>query len=411
MLLALSLSRVFKVRYVYAALLVLAIVAALPMVNAEWVLYKKFYVDGGYTITAARMIEDGTFLVIGATDNAGNCIIYVLYPEMQLDHKYSITNCDGYVDFDARGPYLAAIGVRGSSVIVTLIDHLGYTVLGTVELPSASPISVAFSGDYIYALVYNVSDGQNYVYIMDTSLNMVGNVSLGAGSVDLERAEWTDLLVYFTPDGTVYVADGRNGALNIIGSFVPTDTNLIDIAATYNDNDGFIYIAAATGGTVYLYRYDYVTDYVEELQLETYDMSFESRYPMDVSVTFVDSKPAIYVVTNDGFGYRVVEFSNVTIEALHRDSVGMIYYGGEDISYSILDYAAYAWKFTKAVEYVTTTVTTTTTATQVLVEEETETVTTTTTVYRGYDAGDLFLIGMVGILLGCALAYLLIRRH
>jgi len=385
-----------------AILLVIGLAAA---VFAEWVFDARFVVDTGYTISGAAVLEDESKVIVGATDNAGSCIIYVLNSDLSLDYKYSVTGCDALLAFDYRNGYVAAVGSSGSDVVVYVIDNIA-RIVGSVTITSVggsgysvSPLAVAISGSYIYALVLDSYDNANYIYIIDTTPAIVGSISLGTGSAALSRAENSDYVTYIDTSGILHIADGSNGSLVDVYSIDIGKTSAANLRSLYDTTSNMFYAAIWNGNEVYLITYDPVNNSFAKVSLE---QTIFSRSVSDVSKT----TRGIYVTTFSGYGYLVAD-SSVTIESTPEETIGVMTIEGRDYVYSMN--FEYVERYYLSIE--TVTVTTTTTVALPVYETETMTTTVVTTTTVGYETEDVAMSGVLAFVMGVALAYLLASRR
>jgi len=392
-------------RYALLSLAILLVIGLAAAVAAEWVFDARFVVDAGYTISGAAVLEDASRIIVGATDNAGSCIIYVLNSDLSLDYRYSVTGCDALLAFDYRNGYVAAIGSSGSDVVVYVIDNIA-RIVGSVTIASVggsgysvSPLAVAISGSYIYALVLDSYNDTNYIYIINTTPAIVSSTSLGTGSAALARAENSDYITYVDTSGILHIADGSNGSLTDVYTINIGETNVMNLRSLYDPTSSMFYAAIWNGDEVYLITYDPVNNSFTEVSLE---QTAFSRSVSDVSKT----TRGIYVTVYSGYGYLVTD-SNVTIESTPEETVGVLTIDGVDYVYSIN--GEYVERYRLSVE--TVTVTTTTTVALPVYRTETVTTTVTTTTAAGYRAEDVAISGVLSFVMGAALAYLLATRR
>jgi len=391
------------VRYALLSLAILLVIGLAAAVAAEWVFDTRFVVDAGYIISGAAVLEDESKVIVGATDNAGSCIIYVLNSDLSLDYKYSVTGCDALLAFDYRNGYVAAIGSSGSDVVVYVIDNIA-RIVGSVTITSVggsgysvSPLAVAISGSYIYALVLDSYNDTNYIYIINTTPAIVGSISLGTGSVALSRAENSDYVTYIDTSGILHIADGSNGTLVDVHTVDIGETNVMNLRSLYDSTSNMFYAAIWNGDEVYLITYDPVNNSFTKVSLE---QTAFSRSVSDVSKT----TRGIYVTVYSGYGYLVTD-SNVAIESTPEETVGVVTIEGTDHVYSIN--SGYVERYWLSVE--TTTVTATTTVALPVYETETVTSIVTTTV-EVCGAEDIAFPSIMTFIIGFAAAYLVLRR-
>jgi len=420
-----------KVRYLTLAVLVLAALVTASIVSAEWTYELSYYVPyTDYGIDTAVMV--GSEILVGAsnTSTQEDAAVFVLDTDLNAVASYNITSqADVIRALDAKGD-LIAVGAEYGNATVFVINRTDASVLGPVTIESegglgysATVEKIAFSGDYVFALVLDDYDLSYYLYILNKTPSVVSSEPVGA-MADIARVENSDYLLYWNGSSYIYIVNGTNGTLDIVDSINVTGM-IYGFAGYYNSSENSIYAVYGTDTGVFLAKYTIGTglDYNIKISNET------SLTPVYVAPT-VDG---LYIVTSDGYGYRVKNTTSpiVEIEAIPVGAFG--YYYGSEYIYALQD--GEIRRYMLEIEYVTTTTTetvtetytpavtvydtVTTTATKTVTETETQVVyiytapkteTVTTTVQGPYTETDLLFAGIITFLLGLAAAYLLRRR-
>jgi len=394
-----------KVRYLSLAVLVLAALVTASIVSAEWTYelsYTVPYTD--YGIDTAVMV--GNEILVGAsnTSTQEDAAVFVLDVNLSEVASYNITSqADTIAAIDARGDLIAVGAIYGNTTIF-VINRTEGSVYGPALIESAGGTGfsaqvekLALSGEYIYALVYDNFDMNYYLYILDKTPSVVTSEPVGM-MADIARVENSDYLLYWNGSNLIYIVDGTAGSLNVVDSIDVGTAVVRAVAGYYNDTENAIYVVYGSDMGTYLVKYVIGTGIEYSTQIGT---------EADLVPTFVAAIPnGLYVVTENGYGYRVTNLTSPTaeVEAIPTYAFGY-YYGSEYI------YALYQNEIRRfALEVAAVTTTQTVTETQLVYETETETVTETTTVEGPYTTTDLAIVGIVCLLLGAAIAYVVRKR-
>jgi len=398
--------------YPILGLVLLSLLVAAVPVNAQWIYEKRFTIGlADYAIEVAKVFEDAGLVIVGAsnvTEGATDAAVWVLTPDLNVSARYDLSNVNALRVLDFRNGIIAVAGVYGNDTVVFVINHTEGVLIGAASISSVGgsdyviePDSIAISGDYIYLLAYDYYDGNYYLYVLDMTPVVINYSAVGSLAA-LARIEGSDYVVYWNGSSDIYIADGTSGNLSVVYS-ISLDLNEpigLRIAALLDHN--VVYVVYSNSSGTYFTRYMLGAAEPSYVML----LDTEPRSVADVS----KSPDGVYVVTMNGYGYRIVNVTSpaLFIEAIPSDSVG--YLSGSEYLY--VAYGAAVDRYALRVVEVTTTqtVTKTTTETQVFTEVETETETETVTVQGPYTEMDLVLVGLVCLVLGAAVAYIARRR-
>jgi len=408
-------------------LALLSLLVAVP-VNAQWVYEKSFTIDlADYKIDIVRVFEDAGLVIVAASNRSSttDASVWVLTPDLSVSARYDLINTDKIWDLDYRNGIIAVAGTYGNDTVVVVINHTEGVIMGSITISSVAgtsyaviPTDIAISGDYIYLIVYDCGDGGLYLYVLDMAPTILDHSNLGSlaflngGSVTvidafllLERVENSDYMVFWNVSSRLYIVDGTNGSFSVVASLdlglnEPIGTTT---AAYFDYSENVIYIAYSNSSGTFLVRYPLGAEVSYELKIDTVN-----RTVSDVS----KSLDGIYIVTREGYGYRLTNLSSPTVsvhvEAIPVDAVG--YLSGSEHIYAVSPDVTGVVMYMLETTMVITTVTVTQTVTYPLYVTETETVTNVTTLTPPPPgATDLFLLIAFGIMMG-SLAFALLRR-
>jgi len=412
-------------RLVVSALLVLVLVLAPTISLAQTVTYDGWSKDltwdlgiSGYQIDTIIDDDEDSLIVVVASNasDSDTGVVKVLAPNFTELESYNITMGHDFArDADIYGDIIAIGSEYGSVDSLIVINRTSGSVtsapiqsVGGTDY-NVDVVDVAIVGNYVYVLVTDEYDFVLRIHVFDVSGAAPTKVTtIDASSVDayISRIENSNYLVYWNGSTTIYVLDGTDPSLATVVASIDVGTSSVRwVVGYYNDTDNTIVIAfAVPGSNEYRFiRYDLTNGTV------IYDVSTESPSGTVSQIRdFSGFDGTVYLVTFSSGGYRILDAftgsPTIVAEALPYRS--FVHLRGSEYLYALDDTTTVArYVFSPVVKEVVTE-----TVTQPVVQYETETVTETEIVQGPYTQTDLVLVGVIALIVGVAIAYVLQRR-